>query len=49
MINNILIKNIYFHINKYNQTYNSNNTAQSGKNRRCVKPAPCIPINISVL
>jgi len=29
--------------------YSSNNTAQSGKNNKWVKPAPCIPINMSVL
>lgn len=34
---------------KKKKTYNSNNTAQSGKNNRCVRPAPCIPINISEL
>lgn len=32
-----------------NHTHSSNNTAHSGKNKRCVNPAPCIPINISVL
>jgi len=30
-------------------THSSNNTAHSGKNKRCVNPAPCIPINMSVL
>lgn len=31
----------------FNHTYISNTAAQSGKNMRCVSPAPCIPIKIS--
>lgn len=31
----------------FNHTYISNTAAQSGKNIRCVSPAPCIPIKIS--
>lgn len=31
----------------FNHTYISNTAAQSGRNIRCVSPAPCIPIKIS--
>ena len=31
----------------FNHTYISNTAAQSGRNIRCVNPAPCIPIKIS--
>ena len=39
---------LFYSISKKN-AYNSNSTAQSGKNNACVSPAPCIPINMSEL
>ena len=34
-------------VRKY--TYSSKTTAQSGRNSRCVSPAPCMPMNMSLL
>ena len=40
---------LFYWIKKKKNAYNSNSTAQSGKNNACVSPAPCIPINMSEL
>ena len=37
------------HRQAYSVTHSSKTTAQSGRKRRCVRPAPCIPIKMSEL
>lgn len=37
------------HWQAYSVTHSSKTTAQSGRKRRCVRPAPCIPIKMSEL